>query len=153
MTVVFEMRRNPDTLYILGSGSTVEAVGRRLGLDITVLGIDVVLDKKLVAKDVDERTLLHLLEEHADRPRCLVLTPIGAQGFILGRGNQQISPKVVRELGMDCITVLATSSKLANTPVLRVDTGDRELDREFTKKGYLRVTVGFNTVRMVKVEG
>ena len=153
MTVVFEMRRNPDTLYILGSGSTVEAVGRRLGLGLTVLGIDVVLDRKIIAKDADEKTLLNILEEHADRPRCLVLTPIGAQGFILGRGNQQLSPQVVRAIGMDCIMILAMASKLAKTPVLRVDTGDRGLDREFTKKGYLRVTVGFNTVRMVKVEG
>ncbi|MBM4248332.1 MAG: ATP-NAD kinase [Euryarchaeota archaeon] len=141
-----------DALWILGPGSTLETIGRRLGIEKTLLGVDAVFGGELVAKDADERTLLGLLERH---PRAvLVLSPIGAQGFVLGRGNLQLSPAVIRKVGLDNIIITATPSKLSRTPVLRVDTGDEELDRELDGKSFFVVT-GFRqvTLRAIVAEG
>ena len=85
-----EIARAPETLVLLGPGRTVQAVARALGFDKTLLGIDAVVGGRLAAKNLDEREVLALLAQHS---QCkLVLSPIGAQGFVLGRGNQQISP-------------------------------------------------------------
>jgi predicted polyphosphate/ATP-dependent NAD kinase len=78
------------------------------------------------------------------------VTPIGAQGFILGRGNQQISSKVVRKVGLGNLVVLAAPTKLRETKVLRVDTGDAELDRKL--RGFRNVVVGFRLGTMVRVD-
>jgi len=117
------------TLYILGAGTTTEAIARYLGLSKTLLGVDVVKNGRLVARDADENTLLRLTEGEKDT--WIIISPIGAQGFILGRGNQQISAAVVRRAGVGHVIVVATSHKLRETPELLVDTGDPELDREF----------------------
>jgi len=119
----------PGTLYILGAGTTTEAIARYLGLSKTLLGVDVVKNGRLVARDADEKTLLRLTEGEKDTR--IIISPIGAQGFILGRGNQQISAAVVRRAGVGHVIVVATSHKLRETPELLVDTGDPELDREF----------------------
>lgn len=116
-----EIETNPEVLYLLGPGSTVRSVGTALGIDKTLLGIDAVVGGQIVAGDVNERTLLQLLEEHAQC--CLILSPIGAQGFVLGRGNLQLSPQVIRRIGIENIVVVATPAKLAQTPALRFDTG------------------------------
>ena len=135
-------------LYILGPGTTLEAVAKRLGVAKTLLGVDAVLDGKVVAADASERALLELLKVH-EKSKILV-TPIGAQGFILGRGNQQISAKVLRKVGLENLVVLAAPTKLKETRVLRVDTGDEELDRKL--KGFRNVVVGFRLGTMVRVE-
>ncbi|MDD1755682.1 MAG: ATP-NAD kinase family protein [Methanomassiliicoccales archaeon] len=135
-------------LYILGPGTTLEAVAKRLGVPKTLLGVDAVLDGKVVAADASERDLLALLDAH-DKAKIFV-TPIGAQGFILGRGNQQISAQVVREAGLENLVVLAAPTKLKETRVLRVDTGDDELDRRL--RGFRNVVVGFRLGTMVRVE-
>ena len=119
----------PDTLYILGAGSTLEAIARRAGLKKTLLGVDAVKDGELIAADADERTLLALTEKE-DKIRIIV-SPIGAQGFILGRGNQQISSRVVKRAGVDHVIVVATPHKLRETPVLYIDTGDSILNAGF----------------------
>ncbi|WP_292394773.1 ATP-NAD kinase family protein [Methanoculleus sp. UBA303] len=119
----------PDTLYIVGAGSTTTRVLERLGLAPTLLGVDAVRNGEVVARNADEQTLLALLDEY---PRAkIVASPIGAQGFVLGRGNQQISPGVLRKAGLRNLIVVATPGKLAATPLLYVDTGDAALDREF----------------------
>jgi predicted polyphosphate/ATP-dependent NAD kinase len=147
--LVERFEADPDTLVVLGPGSTVAAVGRRLGIDKTLLGIDAVVDGRLVGADLDERALLELLAEH--RRAVLVLSPIGAQGFVLGRGNLQVSPEVLRRIGPDNLLVAATPAKLARTPMLRVDTGDPELDRALVADGYLAVVTGFHRSRLVDV--
>ena len=82
---------DPQTLVLLGPGSTLQEIGRTLGLEKTLLGIDAVLGSRMIGKDLNERQILDLIARH---PRCkLVLSPIGAQGFVLGRGNQQLSPR------------------------------------------------------------
>jgi predicted polyphosphate/ATP-dependent NAD kinase len=123
------MIMRPDTLYLLGAGSTVDAIKRRLGHSGTLLGVDAVLGGEMVGRDLEESRILDLL---ATNPRAkIILSPIGAQGFVLGRGNQQFSPAVVRTVGPQNLIVVASPQKLAQTPVLHIDTGDEELDKVF----------------------
>jgi predicted polyphosphate/ATP-dependent NAD kinase len=141
-----------DALWILGPGSTLETIAKRLHIEKTLLGVDAVFGGQVVARDADERTLLELLERY---PKAvLVLSPIGAQGFVLGRGNLQLSPAVIRKIGIDNIIITATPSKLARTPVLRANTGDAELDRELNGKNFFVVT-GYRqvTLRSISAEG
>ncbi len=146
-----EIAAHPGTLYLLGPGSTVQAVARALHVDKTLLGIDAVVDGRLAGTDLAEREILALIDRHAD---CrLVLSPIGAQGFVLGRGNQQLSPAVIRRIGADHILVLSTPAKLARTPVLRFDTGDANLDSDMISRKFFEVIVGYRWTRLVRVAG
>jgi predicted polyphosphate/ATP-dependent NAD kinase len=139
----------PDILFLLGPGSTVRSVGDLLGIDKTLLGIDAIVDGAIVGKDLNERQILDLFDRYTHRK--LVLSPIGAQGFILGRGNLPLTPGIVRAIGGENIIVVATPAKLARTPVLRFDTGDAALDRELAAGGYFPVVIGYRLRRMVKV--
>lgn len=141
---------NPNTLYILGSGSTLKTIGENLHIDKTLLGIDAVFNKKLIAKDANEKDLLALLNQYEDVQ--LIVSPIGAQGFILGRGNLQLSPEVIKRIGLDNITVVATPAKLQHINALRVDTQDRELDEAFGEKRYIKVIVGYHTMAVRNIE-
>ena len=146
-----EIAARPGTLFLLGPGSTVQAVARALRVDKTLLGIDAVADRKVVGADLAERQILALLDRYPD---CrLVLSPIGAQGFVLGRGNQQLSPAVIRRIGAGNIMVLSTPAKLARTPVLRFDTGDADLDADMISRKFFEVIVGYRRTRLVKVAG
>ncbi|RLA46065.1 MAG: ATP-NAD kinase [Gammaproteobacteria bacterium] len=144
-----EFERDKTELVFLGPGSTVKSVGDRWGIDKTLLGIDAVVAGKFVGKDLNESDILHLLDEFEKRK--LVLSPIGAQGFVLGRGNLQLSPGVISAIGVDNIIVIATPAKLARTPELHFDTGNATLDDELTRERYLRVVVGYRRRRLVKV--
>jgi len=144
------MRDRPGTLFVLGPGSTVASLAERNGLPKTLLGVDAVRDGAVVGQDLSEAELLALLDQHATA--CLVVSPLGAQGFVLGRGNQQLSPAVVRRIGREQIVVVATPMKLAGTPVLRFDTGDRALDRELAGEGFLPVVTGYHVRRLAAVE-
>ncbi len=119
----------PGVIYILGAGTTTESIAGELGVEKTLLGIDAVRNGQSIAMDMDEKTLWALLNQDVEVK--IILSPIGAQGFILGRGNQQISPRIVRKVGIRNIIVVATPHKLRETPTLYVDSGDLELDREF----------------------
>jgi len=119
----------PDVLYILGAGTTTESIAREIGVKKTLLGVDAVKNGKIVALDLSEKALWALLG-HGQEAKIL-LSPIGAQGFILGRGNQQISTRIVRTVGIGNLIVVATPHKLRETPVLYVDSGDSSLDAEF----------------------
>ena len=138
--------QEPDTVFLLGPGSTLEHVSKRLGVEKTVLGVDAVHGGELVGRDLDEAGILELLERHAKAK--LIVSPIGAQGFILGRGNLQLSPAVIRRIGVANVIVIATPAKLNATPVLRVDTGDADLDKEFAKKEYVFVVIGYRTSKL-----
>jgi len=135
------------TAYILGPGSTVAAIARALGLEKTLLGVDVILDGKLERVDASEKDLLKFLSE--TRSAKIVVTPIGRQGFIFGRGNQQISADVIRKVGVENVIVIATPTKLKDTRALRVDTGSPELDRAF--KPRMRVVTGYKRRRLISV--
>lgn len=130
-----------DVRYIIGSGSTVAAIMDRLGLDNTLLGVDVIENGELLASDVTAEQLLQLTADHDCQ---LYITLIGGQGHVFGRGNQQLSPALIRQLGMDNIHVVATKTKLnalTGKPLL-VDTGDSQLDEELT--GVVPVLCGYN---------
>lgn len=143
--VVEHMEEN--RVYILGPGTTTRAVADELGVsEFTLLGVDLVKDEKLLAKDVTEDTILKEIE---GSPATVVISPIGKQGFILGRGNQQVSPEVVKQVGVENILILATPNKLTETPMLKVDTGDSDLDEEL--RGYMRVIMGYGVERPVPV--
>ena len=146
-----EIAARPGTLYLLGPGSTVQAVARALHVDKTLLGIDAVVDGTVVGADLAEAQILALLDRFPERR--LVLSPIGAQGFVLGRGNQQLSPAVIRRVCAGNILVLSTPAKLARTPVLRLDTGDADLDAGLISRKFFEVIVGYRRTRMVKVVG
>lgn len=139
-------QEEPNTLFLLGPGSTLESVARRLKLEKTLLGIDAVVGGKTIATDLDEKRILSLLNRYAKAK--LVVSPIGAQGFVLGRGNLQVSPEVMRRIGTRNLLVVATPAKLAATPVLRVDTGDERLDEEIRRKEYLFVLIGYRTTKL-----
>ncbi|HEA18851.1 MAG TPA: ATP-NAD kinase [Pseudoalteromonas prydzensis] len=137
--VVSEM--GEDTLYVMGSGSTVAAIMQEMGLENSLLGVDLVADQSLIAQDLTAEQLLAMTHQ---RDTKLVITLIGGQGHIFGRGNQQLSPALIRAIGKDNIIVVATKTKLQalNGRPLICDTGDSELDDELS--GFIRVTTGFN---------
>ncbi len=145
-----DIKDKPDTLFLLGPGSTVEFVARELNVGNTLLGIDAVVGGEVMGSDLNEEGILGLLKEYNEYR--LILSPIGAQGFVLGRGNLQLSPEVIRRIGRKNIMVLSTPAKLQRTPVLRFDTGDAELDSELAGKGYFSVVMGYRLSRLVKVE-
>ncbi len=130
----------PDTTYLIGAGSTTAAMNEALGLENTLLGVDVVRDGKTLHLDADEAQLF----EHARAGNCRILvTPIGGQGHILGRGNQQFSPRVLDAVGLENLMILATKTKLealAGRPLL-VDSGSAELDRRLS--GTRQVITGY----------
>ena len=144
--VIEEMEEHLDTLFLLGPGGTLDHVKRKLGVRGALLGVDAVKGKQLLATDLDEKGLLQILGAHPTAK--LVLSPIGAQGFLIGRGNQEVSPTVVRRIGIGNIVVVATPDKLRHTPTLCVDTGDPELDREFAAKEYLFVVQGYREMKV-----
>lgn len=130
-----------DRTWLIGPGTTTGVILARLGLEKTLLGVDVVRGAECLMADADERALLALLEEQEPG---IVVTPVGGQGFLFGRGNQQLSAEVISKIEREHIVVVATEAKigrLGGAP-LRVDTGDPELDASFA--GYARIVVGYN---------
>jgi predicted polyphosphate/ATP-dependent NAD kinase len=114
----------PGRLYLLGPGTTVAAVSQALGVQASLFGVDAVLDGRVLAEDASEPQLRWLLDAHPDA--TLVLGVVGGQGFLLGRGNQQLSPAILDRVGAENIVILAAAGKVSalDPPVLRVDMGD-----------------------------
>lgn len=137
------IERVDDELLVMGSGSTVAAIMEDMGLENTLLGVDLVQNETLVKSDVTEKELFEAVS-NAPNSVKLIITLIGGQGHLFGRGNQQLSPRVIRAIGKDNIWVVATKAKLKslNNQPLRVDTGDCELDNELS--GTIRVITGYH---------
>lgn len=136
----------PGILYVIGPGTTTKAVVAALGGKGTLMGIDLVKNRKLIARDCCEEELLILVETGKTK---LILTPTGGQGYLLGRGNQQISPAVLKRIGKENIMILATDAKLvqqSGRPLL-LFTGDRETDLALA--GYYKVKTGYHSEVMV----
>jgi predicted polyphosphate/ATP-dependent NAD kinase len=146
----FADNMDPDTLYIVGTGSTTKMILDKLGEDGTLLGVDLVHKRKIVAKDVNEKGILNFLTTSNGNVKMIV-TVIGGQGYIFGRGNQQLSPDVIRRVGLDNIIIAASKPKMFSLfgKSLLVDTGDEALNEELT--GYRRVYVGYEDSVMFKV--
>ncbi|SDZ75815.1 ATP-NAD kinase family protein [Microbulbifer marinus] len=131
-----------DTLYVVGPGSTTLAILEELGLEGTLLGVDLLRDGELVAADVGAPDIEQAIAAHGG-PVKIILTAIGGQGHLIGRGNQQFSPAVLRAVGRDNLIVVATKTKvteLGGRPLL-VDSGDPELDEQWS--GFIRVITGY----------
>ncbi len=142
-------RMEPTRLYLIGSGTTTGCILGALGLPDTLLGVDAVKGGELLASDLTERQILEILEPGNT---TLIVTVVGGQGHIFGRGNQQISPAVLRAIGPENVIVAATPAKLNGLfgrPLL-ADTGDPELDRQFC--GYVSVVTGYDRRQMHRVE-
>lgn len=137
-----------DCLSVYGPGTTTRDILAEFGLDKTLLGVDVILGDKIVARDVNEQELLDFLKAKKAK---IVVTIIGQQGYIFGRGNQQISPKIIQKVGKDNILVVASKQKLASLqgrPLL-VDTGNETVDAEL--RGYMRVITGYKDYVVYRV--
>lgn len=144
-----------DLMVVWGSGGTLRRMGEHLGQSLTLLGIDVYHSNSLHT-DLNESDLLALIESHCDesgqqRPILLLLSPMGGQGFLIGRGNLQLSPVVLRCIGLNNILGVATPSKLIGLEVVRIDTGDDALDEAFQSKRFIKILQGFRTTRLIRV--
>ncbi|MFW6038476.1 MAG: ATP-NAD kinase family protein [Candidatus Saliniplasma sp.] len=148
--IIEEMEYYPDHIFVLGPGSTTAEIQKILDIDYTILGVDILKNKEIVQLDVAEKDILKASEDVAGIK--IVVSMIGNQGFFLGRGNQQISPEVVKKAGLNNIYILSTPTKLKKTPYLRADTGDDELDKMIREKGYMKVVRAFREYRLVKVQ-
>jgi predicted polyphosphate/ATP-dependent NAD kinase len=150
MGIAAEITGNMDknTIYIIGPGTTTRSIMERLRLKNTLIGVDVIRNGKVIANDVNENQLYSLVQGTKAK---IIVTVIGGQGHIFGRGNQQISPRIIRKIGKENIIVVATKEKLIslNNAPLIVDTGDLDLDNEFS--GYIRVVTGFEDYVPCKV--
>ena len=140
---------NPDLMVVWGSGGTLRQMCAQLGHDSTLLGIDIQHAGKMF-NDLNEEGLLEIINKH-DGEIKLLLSPMGGQGFLIGRGNLQLSPDVLRAIGIDNILGIATPAKLLGLNELRIDTGDERLDAEIRSKKYLKVLQGYRTTRIIRV--
>jgi len=139
---------DPGGTCILGPGTTVKCIADVLGVEKTLLGVDIYQNKKVI-KDVNEQKILQEVKDWSKT--WIVLSPIGRQGMLLGRGNQQISSEVLRRVGRDHIIVAATKNKIQGIDggVLRVDTGDAAVDDML--RGYIKVAVDYKEWRLMEI--
>jgi predicted polyphosphate/ATP-dependent NAD kinase len=131
----------------LGAGTTTARIAQLQGIEKTLLGVDVIKDGRLILRDASEEGLLQLLGQ--ERRGKVIVSPIGAQGFLLGRGNQQISAKVMRLVGAQNLIIVSTPHKLAELGRLLVDTGDLDLDRAIS--GSRQVVTGYRIAQRKEV--
>ncbi|MHA2226185.1 MAG: ATP-NAD kinase family protein [Candidatus Hodarchaeales archaeon] len=142
-------------IYLLGPGSTIKELAISFGPDVfkqkTLLGIDAVQDYSIIGQDLSESEIWYLLSKEKVKTTRIIITPIGGQGFILGRGNQPFSPRIIRKVGIKQIDVVSTRSKIDNlvNRALHVDTGDLNLDRQFL--GFIKVLIDYNVYSMVLI--
>jgi predicted polyphosphate/ATP-dependent NAD kinase len=135
------------TWYIIGPGSTCKAIVRHLGKETSLLGFDLVKDGKIEDQDLTEERIYELVSEG----NCvLVISPVGGQNFLLGRGNKQISGRIVSKLGFSNITVISAEEKLTYTKKLYIDLENLS---DISIPKYVRVLTGYGMFKMVKVEG
>ena len=145
---IIDTMEDSNCYFFIGPGTTTRGILETLGLKNSLLGVDVILRKKLVANDVSAHQLMALIDDHSAK---IIVTVIGGQGHIFGRGNQQLSPPIIRKVGRDNIVIIATKEKLVSLggrPLL-VDTGDSALDQNLS--GYMKVTTGYANYVMYKV--
>ncbi len=144
--VVREM--DPRRIYLLGCGETMRLIKRKLGGEGTLLGVDAALGGRLIATDQDEARLLELTD---GVPAGVIVSVTGGQGFIFGRGNQQISARLLARIGRENIMIITGQNKLTglDPPFLRVDTGDPAVDAMLA--GYMRVQTAPGRSMMMRV--
>ncbi len=145
-----ELLVSDNRMLIWGSGGTLRKIAQMNEFEPTNLGIDATVGNEQVGTDLSESDLLELLSEH-DGPTTLLLSPMGGQGFLIGRGNLQLSPQVLRLIGIENILGVVTPAKLLSVRRLRIETGDPELDADFADMRYMKVLQGYRTTRVLPV--
>jgi predicted polyphosphate/ATP-dependent NAD kinase len=138
-----------DTLYIIGPGSTTRAIMDKLELPNTLLGVDLVYNGRLIENDVTEKQILTAFEKY--KMRKIIVTVIGGQGYVFGRGNQQISAEVLRNVGKENIIIAATKDKMISLmgKNLYMDTGHEDVNEYLC--GFYKVTVGYEDYVIFKL--
>ena len=142
--VIENMERN--ILYITSPGNTVKEIHRMLNIGYTLLGVDAIYNKKLVGMDLDEKTLLNIISKYGEAK--IIVSPIGGQGLIFGRGNQVLTPRIITRVGIENIIVISPIWKLQTFNCLWVDTGDIGLDSSFPR--YLKVLIRYGEFKIIK---
>ena len=137
-------------MIVWGSGGTLRTIGGILGFDLSTLGIDITVGGNIIGSDLNENEILSALKEHQGDV-MLLLSPMGGQGFLIGRGNLQLSPDVLRIIGVNRVLGIVTPAKMLTLRSLRIETGDSEMDQRFSDKKYLKVLQGYRTTRVLKV--
>ena len=137
-------------MIVWGSGGTLRTIGGILGFDLSTLGIDITVGGNIIGSDLNENEILSALREHQGDV-MLLLSPMGGQGFLIGRGNLQLSPDVLRIIGVNRVLGIVTPAKMLTLRSLRIETGDSEMDKRFSDKKYLKVLQGYRTTRVLKV--
>jgi predicted polyphosphate/ATP-dependent NAD kinase len=140
---------DPDLMVVWGSGGTLRMIGEILDKDLTLLGIDIQHKDKIYA-DLNEKQLIEILQQHNGN-KILLLSPMGGQGFLIGRGNLQLSPTVLRLIGISSILGVATPAKLTGLSNVRIDTGDSALDQELRERKFVKMLQGYRTTRVIRV--
>ena len=139
----------PDLMVVWGSGGTLRLIGELTGYELTLLGIDIQHQGE-VFNDLNEQDLIKILSSH-NGEKLLLLSPMGGQGFLIGRGNLQLSPEVLRIIGVESLLGVATPAKLLGLSHVRIDTGDESLDDEFRARKFVKMLQGYRTTRVIRV--
>ena len=137
-------------MIVWGSGGTLRTIGGILGFELNTLGIDITVGRDIIGSDLNENEILSALKEHQGDV-MLLLSPMGGQGFLIGRGNLQLSPDVLKIIGVNRVLGIVTPAKMLTLRSLRIETGDSEMDQRFSDKKYLKVLQGYRTTRVLKV--
>jgi len=136
------------TLYLLGPGTTVKSITDQLNLGKSLLGVDAIYNKSHIGEDLNENGIIELLDKY--QKVKIIITPIGGQGFVFGRGNKQFTPKVLKRVGKNNIIIIGTEEKIKSLKCLRVDTGDDETDKIL--EGLTKVVIGYKEELICKIE-
>jgi len=144
--------QNKDSIIIWGAGGSLNKIAKLCGLNTTLLGIDISKGNQLIGTDLSENEIIEILEYNDKSELVLLLSPMGGQGFLIGRGNLQLSPIVLRKIGIENIMGVATPAKLLSISRIRIDTGDTMLDKEIRGKKYIKMIQGYRTIKIVKID-
>jgi predicted polyphosphate/ATP-dependent NAD kinase len=136
-----------ETLYFLGPGTTVKSITDQLKLVKSLLGVDAIYNKSLIGKDLNENGIIELLDKY--QKGKIIVSPIGGQGFVFGRGNKQFTPKILKRLGKKNIIIIGTEEKIKSLKCLMVDTGDIKTDKMF--KGLAKVIIGYKEELIIEI--
>jgi predicted polyphosphate/ATP-dependent NAD kinase len=137
-----------ETLYLLGPGTTVKSITDQLMLTKTLLGVDAIYNKTSIGEDLNENSIINLIDKY--QKAKIIVTPIGGQGFVFGRGNKQFTPKILKRVGKKNIIIISTEEKIKSLKCLRVDTGDEETDKML--EGLTTVIIGYKEELIKEIE-
>lgn len=144
--VIEEME--PDVYYLIGAGTTTRGIMYLLNLENTLIGVDLIYNKQLIAADLYGDEILKYIKGKRTK---LIVTVTGGQGYLFGRGNQQLTPEVIKEVSKENIVILATKTKISELhgQAMLVDTFDEELNRYLC--GYYRTITAYREFTVCRV--